>query len=144
LVTRETTIFVFAARGWRAGPIALNTPLSLIGSESRTPGIGDPDCGRALDEQLPPITFPQHACRKCPAARAAPQRDGREISNASDTKSNILSIQARQPDFPQPARITLAVTALDDPFGDDLCEWVCTVGNTEFSQSVLESRCHGL
>jgi hypothetical protein len=67
-----------------------------------------------------------------------------EISNASDTKSNVLSIQVRQPDFPQPARITLPVlTALDYPSGDDLCEWVCTVGKTQFSQSVLESRCHG-
>jgi hypothetical protein len=30
-----------------------------------------------------------------------------------------------------------------DPSGDDLCEWVFTVGKTQFSQSVLESRCHG-
>jgi hypothetical protein len=82
---------------------------------------------------------------ECQGAEAAPQRDGMEISNASDTKSNVPSIQVRQPDFPQPARITLAVlTALDDPFGDDLCEWVCTVGKTEFSQSALESRRHGL
>jgi hypothetical protein len=67
-----------------------------------------------------------------------------QISNASDTKSNVLGIQVRQRDFPQPARITLAVpTALDDPFGDDLCEWLCTVGKTEFSQSVFESRFHG-
>jgi hypothetical protein len=73
------------------------------------------------------------------------QRDGLEISNASDTKSNVLSIQVRQRDFPQPAMITLAaLTALDDPFGDDLCEWLCTVGKIEFPQSVLESRCHGL
>jgi hypothetical protein len=67
-----------------------------------------------------------------------------EISDASDAKSNVLSIQVHQRDFPQPARITLAMlTALDDPLGDDLCEWLCTVGKTEFSQSVLESRCHG-